>query len=147
MTKMANSYKRNSMLPSNSNFTINNPIERHERERERDALYTLQPSICFNRVEEIIFDGRTLASGGQDKLIKLWDMKTGKLLQTLRGHERGVWCLNFFTQTLLVSGSYDGTIKVRTSLSKRQVSTPCITKVLRRLGQINKLPIRSAFKP
>ena len=70
--------------------------------------------FCIFRVEEIIFDGRILASGGQDKLIKLWDMKTGKLLQTLRGHERGVWCLNFFTQTLLVSGSYDGTIKVRT---------------------------------
>ena len=70
--------------------------------------------FCIIRVEEIIFDGRILASGGQDKLIKLWDMKTGKLLQTLRGHERGVWCLNFFTQTLLVSGSYDGTIKVRT---------------------------------
>ncbi|XP_022292117.2 uncharacterized protein LOC111103271 isoform X2 [Crassostrea virginica] len=79
---------------------------------ESGACRVLDLKGHSEQVEEIIFDGRILASGGQDKLIKLWDMKTGKLLQTLRGHERGVWCLNFFTQTLLVSGSYDGTIKV-----------------------------------
>ncbi|MDM3857430.1 MAG: hypothetical protein PT120_21700 [Aphanizomenon gracile PMC649.10] len=31
-------------------------------------------------------DGQTLASGSGDKTIKLWDVKTGNLLQTLTGH-------------------------------------------------------------
>jgi len=64
-------------------------------------------------VEEIAFTHKLLASGSQDKTIKIWDLKTGKNVMTLRGHEKGVWCLNFFTDSLLVSGSYDGTIKVK----------------------------------
>jgi hypothetical protein len=32
-------------------------------------------------------DGKTLTSGSRDKTVKLWDTKTGKLLQTLTGHD------------------------------------------------------------
>ena len=32
-------------------------------------------------------DGQTLASGSDDKTIKLWNLKTGDLLHTLTGHE------------------------------------------------------------
>nr|XP_011450638.2 F-box/WD repeat-containing protein 7 isoform X3 [Crassostrea gigas] len=100
-------------VPSNPNWkTVYRDNVYLAKNWETGACRVLDLKGHSDQVEEIIFDGRTLASGGQDKLIKLWDMKTGKLLQTLRGHERGVWCLNFFTQTLLVSGSYDGTIKV-----------------------------------
>jgi len=31
-------------------------------------------------------DGQTLASGGGDNTVKLWEVSTGKLLQTLTGH-------------------------------------------------------------
>lgn len=63
-------------------------------------------------VESIVFNETMLASGSQDRTIKLWDIKSGNLLQTLKGHDKGVWCLNFFTKNLLISGSHDGTIKV-----------------------------------
>jgi len=31
---------------------------------------------------------------------------------TLKGHAKGIWSLNFFTNTLLISGSYDTTIRI-----------------------------------
>ncbi|XP_033629128.1 probable E3 ubiquitin ligase complex SCF subunit sconB [Asterias rubens] len=61
----------------------------------------------------VTFDGSTrLASGSKDASIKIWDIHTGSLLQTLKGHKKGVWCLSFFTRYLLVSSSFDGTVKV-----------------------------------
>jgi len=35
-------------------------------------------------------DGQTLASGGGDNTVKLWEVSTGKLLQTLTGHTEPV---------------------------------------------------------
>ena len=31
-------------------------------------------------------DGQTLASGGVDRYVRLWDIETGRLLRSLRGH-------------------------------------------------------------
>ncbi len=31
-------------------------------------------------------DGLTLASGGADRLVRMWDIETGRLLRSLRGH-------------------------------------------------------------
>ncbi|RUS92154.1 hypothetical protein EGW08_000007 [Elysia chlorotica] len=57
-------------------------------------------------------DENRLASGSSDKTIKVWDIHTGHLQHTLKGHSKGVWCLQFFTKLLLVSGSFDSTIRV-----------------------------------
>ncbi len=32
-------------------------------------------------------DGRTLATGSEDKTARLWEVATGKEIATLRGHE------------------------------------------------------------
>jgi WD40 repeat protein len=40
-------------------------------------------------------DGKTLASGGADQTIKLWDVATGKERATLRVHTGMIWCLAF----------------------------------------------------
>ncbi|KAL4781092.1 hypothetical protein BJX76DRAFT_25220 [Aspergillus varians] len=42
----------------------------------------------FNQVYSVVFspDGRQLTSGSGDSTIKLWDVTTGELQQTLEGH-------------------------------------------------------------
>jgi WD40 repeat protein len=40
-------------------------------------------------------DGKTLASGGEDQTIKLWDVATGQLRTTLRGHTVPIHGLSF----------------------------------------------------
>jgi serine/threonine protein kinase len=59
-------------------------------------------------------DGQTLASGGSDdKTIKLWDVKTGNLLQTFTGHSSSVSSVAYSPDgQTLASGSQDDTIKL-----------------------------------
>jgi WD40 repeat protein len=58
-------------------------------------------------------DGQTLASGSHDKTIKLWDVKTGNLLQTLTGHSDWVNSVAYSPNgQTLASGSGDNTIKL-----------------------------------
>ena len=68
--------------------------------------------IFTHSVTCVTLDKTRLASGSIDKTIRIWDIKTGEQTHIMKGHNRGVWCLNFFTQNLLISGSYDGTVRV-----------------------------------
>jgi F-box and WD-40 domain protein MET30 len=53
-----------------------------------------------------------LISGSLDNTIKIWDIETGKTMNTLFGHIEGVWAVAA-DKLRLVSGSHDRTIKVR----------------------------------
>lgn len=54
-----------------------------------------------------------VASGSQDKTIKLWSTKNLSLITTLKGHKRGVWCVEFSrVDKILVSSSGDKTIRL-----------------------------------
>lgn len=60
-------------------------------------------------------DGRIIASGNsfENGNIQLWDAQTGQLLRELVGHQSGVNSLAFSKDgNLLVSGSYDGEVRV-----------------------------------
>src|SRR5262249_37743511 len=58
-------------------------------------------------------DGRTLATGGSDRTVKLWDVTTGKEWARLRGHTDSVWSLAFSPDgRTLASGSRDRTVKL-----------------------------------
>ena len=69
----------------------------------------------FGYVETLTFssDGKLLASGSEDKTIKLWDVLMGVELRTFVGHSAKISSLAFSPDgKLLASGSHDGTIKV-----------------------------------
>ncbi|KAL0080471.1 WD40-repeat-containing domain protein [Phycomyces blakesleeanus] len=57
------------------------------------------------------FDDEKIISGADDYLINIYDTSTGKLTSELKGHEGGVWALEYVGNTL-VSGSTDRTIRV-----------------------------------
>ncbi len=60
-------------------------------------------------------DGRLLASGGMDAVIRLWDAEQGTLLQELPGHSGWVCALAFapgLAASLLASGSLDQAVKL-----------------------------------
>jgi WD40 repeat protein len=62
-----------------------------------------------------VLSGEMIASGSGDHLIKIWNLKTGKCLNTLYGHAGYVNCLQVPSNNnshVLVSGSSDKTIKV-----------------------------------
>jgi serine/threonine protein kinase len=58
-------------------------------------------------------DGKTLASGSNDKTVKLWDTETLELRKTLAGHSDGVYSVAFSPDgRSLASGSNDKTVNV-----------------------------------
>src|SRR5262249_60601727 len=55
-------------------------------------------------------DGRTLASGGSDRKVRLRDLATGKVQVTLEGHTNAVCAVAFDRSArLLATASHDGT--------------------------------------
>jgi mono/diheme cytochrome c family protein len=72
-------------------------------EEHRDALHALALSP----------DGKTLATGGYDQKIMVWDLATGKVLRTLAGHNGSINGLAFRPDgKVLASASADRTIKL-----------------------------------
>jgi WD40 repeat protein len=58
-------------------------------------------------------DGRTLASGGADRTIHLWELPTGRSLARWEAHDANVTALAFRPDgRTLVSGAADGTLKL-----------------------------------
>jgi WD40 repeat protein len=58
-------------------------------------------------------DGRLLASGGDDGMVRLWEVGSGQLVTALQGHTGTVWAVALSRDgRLLASGSDDGTVKL-----------------------------------
>lgn len=80
------------------------PIELLDREQQHtDAVTCLQFST----------DQSKLLSASFDRTIKVWDLNTGKVIQTLVGHRLWVWSARFSPdEKFVVSASEDGTARV-----------------------------------
>ena len=79
-----------------------------------------------NIVWSVAFDpqGETLASGGGDNTVKLWEARSGKLLRTLNGHQDSVRSVAFDPQgETLASGSDDDTVKLWEARSGKLLRT------------------------
>jgi len=69
-------------------------------------------------------DGKTLATGGEDKKVKLWQVPTGRYLLTLAEHPKPINGLAFDRSgRILVSTDQDGGIKVFSAASKEETDT------------------------
>jgi WD40 repeat protein len=58
-------------------------------------------------------DGRSIASSSFDSTVRVWDVASGRLLQTLREHENKATAVAWSPDgRYLASGAYDGTVKI-----------------------------------
>ena len=81
-------------------------------------------------------DGK-IASGGQDKLIKVWDINSKESLMTLEGHTSIIWDIKYLKKNMLISAADDNTSKIwdiqnKSSInlysSKRHISCVAVLK-------------------
>jgi WD40 repeat protein len=69
-------------------------------------------------------DGKTIATGGGDYNVKLWDIATGQLLRTFLGHSGGIMDICFSPDgTRLASASEDQHVKLWDVASGLEVLT------------------------
>lgn len=64
-------------------------------------------SVCFSP------DGKFLATGAEDRLIRIWDIQRKEVVTVLEGHEQDIYSLAYFPRgDKIVSGSGDRTVRV-----------------------------------
>lgn len=82
----------------------------------------------YGSIHDIRFtpDGHLIAVAGEDKCIRLWDVRTGKAVHQFQGHSDAALCMAFTSDgDWMVSGGRDNTIRVwemRTGQLVRTVS-------------------------
>merc|ERR1719265_1111215 len=58
-------------------------------------------------------NNKLIASGGHDKLVRIWKFPEAELMGECKGHRRGVWCVAFHpSDQVIVSASGDTTVRL-----------------------------------
>jgi WD40 repeat protein len=74
----------------------------------KEPRRTFKGHLGLVRAVTVSPDGKTLASGGNDQTIRLWDLATGKPRATLKGHTAGVRALAFSPDGRLLASATAG---------------------------------------
>jgi len=83
----------------------------------QQELYTVRHGPVNNPIRlyalSVSPDGKRLATGGTDQIVKVWDLASGKHLLDLSGHRSDVISVDFNADgTRIVTGSWDQTVRV-----------------------------------
>ncbi|MEI6444237.1 MAG: hypothetical protein WCO29_14205, partial [Nostocales cyanobacterium ELA583] len=101
------SYTHSVLLPTNSISIITKSPSSISLEKTLTGHSFWVASVAFSP------DGKILASGSWDDTIKLWDLRTGNLLQTLTTHSESVYSVAFSPNgQTLASGNMNNTVKL-----------------------------------
>ncbi|KAG1688003.1 Transducin beta-like protein 3 [Nymphon striatum] len=81
-----------------------------------DTIATITPKITEKAHEKDINsvalspNDKFMATGSQDKSIKMWNTSDGALIGIMRGHKRGVWCVEFspIDQVSIITFTFEG---------------------------------------
>ncbi|HVX64565.1 MAG TPA: hypothetical protein VHC19_28340 [Pirellulales bacterium] len=84
---------------------------RYAAETAQPPVYTIDAHKGWVRAVAISADGATMATAGNDQLIRLWNVADGKLVRELAGHESHVYNVAFHPSGHLVSADLKGVIK------------------------------------
>jgi WD40 repeat protein len=79
---------------------------------EARLLHTLDGHVGFLGVPAFSPDGRLLAIGDQDRLVRVWDVADGSLHTALRGHWDGAMHLALTNDGWLATGGQDFTLRL-----------------------------------
>jgi len=60
----------------------------------------------------LAMDETTVITGSRDKTVKIWDVRSGKCLRTLEGHENTIWSMALTLDGKVITGSSDHTIRI-----------------------------------
>ncbi|KAK8143595.1 hypothetical protein G3M48_006998 [Beauveria asiatica] len=82
----------------------------HVFDTEGNSQRTLQGHVMG--VWAMVPWGDTMVSGGCDRDVRVWNLKTGACLHTLRGHTSTVRCLKMADEHTAISGSRDTTLRI-----------------------------------
>ncbi|EGC38729.1 hypothetical protein DICPUDRAFT_93771 [Dictyostelium purpureum] len=95
-------------LPSKNNRYEIDQLKKQEKEEWKKTTY--QGRVLAMALS---FDGKYLVTGGEEKLIKVWDTETMTVVETFKGHKDIISALSFRKGTYqLYSGSHDRTVKI-----------------------------------